>query len=301
MCKPFLKWVGGKTQILDQVLARFPAVIHGAYHEPFVGGGSVLLGLLASPHHRVVGQVHAYDANETLIHVYKNLQRDPQALIAALQELSHAYLTCPAQNGDPRPETPEEAGQSKESFYYWIREAYNAMDQAAKNTVSGSARFIFLNKTGFRGLYRVGPRGLNVPFGNYARPDIVQADHLMAVSALIQRVVFECCDFRVVLSGIGRRADDFVYLDPPYVPERATSFVGYTAHGFEADTHTALFVAVQGLPCGWLMSNADVPAVHTAFPDDRFAVDVIACRRAIHSKRPDAQTNELLIRGRGAP
>jgi DNA adenine methylase len=152
---------------------------------------------------------------------------------------------------------------------------------------------IFLNRTCFRGLYREGPRGFNVPFGHYKNPAICDEANILAVSALIQGVVFRCQSFEASLAEATE--DAFVYLDPPYVPEFATSFVGYTADGFPGTSHAALFTIVKDLPCPFLLSNANVALVREAFPPTEFQVDVVSARRAIHSKEPGSKTEEVLI------
>jgi DNA adenine methylase len=152
---------------------------------------------------------------------------------------------------------------------------------------------VFLNRTCFRGLYREGPRGFNVPFGHYKNPAICDEANILAVSALIQGVVFRNQSFEVSMAGATEH--DFVYLDPPYVPETATSFVGYTADGFPGTSHAALFTAIKDLPCPFLLSNANVALVREAFPPTEFQVDVVSARRAIHSTKPGSTTEEVLI------
>lgn len=290
--KPFLKWVGGKTQILDEVLGLFPTEV-ATYHEPFLGGGSVLLGFLSRVRDGKIilnGAVHASDANPVLISLYKYLQEDCEGLIASLKGLVDAYVR--AGQHQPQmvyrgPKTPEEGATSQESFYYWTRSRFNTGAEG----LEAAAMFLFLNKTCFRGLYREGPNGFNVPFGHYANPSVYDADELLAVSELIQGVTFTCCDFSATLSTIN--AGDFVYLDPPYAPETATSFVGYTDHGFSLEMHNALFSAERTLSTRFLMSNADVPLVREAFPEHQ--KKIISARRAINSKKPESRTNEVLI------
>jgi len=302
--KPILKWVGGKTQMLDALMSRFPSNIQN-YYEPFVGGGSVLLALLArirSGEIVVNGTVFAFDANEPLIYLYRNIQTHDANLYIEIERLIREYGECPvAETKTPEmrnPDTREAAMLSKESYYYWIRGQYNRLSREEKRTVAGSAMFLFLNKTCFRGMFRVGPRGFNVPYGNYVSPEIVNREHLAEIRELIRDVVFECCGFETALSRVDH-SDDFIYLDPPYVPEKETSFVGYTENGFQSDQHTALFAACHAMAeqnRRWLMSNADVPLVHAAFSArERYRVESIVCKRSINAKHPESKTRELLI------
>lgn len=299
--KPILKWVGGKTQLIDVLMPRFPLKIHN-YYEPFVGGGSVLLALLSrmrSGDIVVSGKVYASDVNDSLIHLYRNIQTRDEELYAAIQIFVREYGACPVAKPETRtPSTREEAIRSKESYYYWIRGQYNRLSQEDRRTIVGSAMFLFLNKTGFRGLFRVGPNGFNVPYGNYVNPEIVNREHLAEIRELIRDVVFECRGFDTALSMVNE-VDDFVYLDPPYVPEKETSFVGYTENGFHRDQHTELFTACHALTekkQQWMMSNADVPLVREAFRDgELYSVESIACKRSINSKHPESKTQELVI------
>ena len=293
--KPLIKWVGGKTQILDTVMAMMPAEMAN-YHEPFIGGGSVLLGLLASGK-LVHGTIYASDLNPVLVGMYRNVQQYPRPIIQALKALAADYDAASATAGVMTREatTRAEALKHPESYYYWVRRAYNQMSDEQKQMPSGSAIFIFLNKTCFRGLYREGPHGFNVPFGNYKKPAIVDEANIMAVSSAIQGVVFNCQDYSASFAAVG--SNDFVYLDPPYVPEKPTSFTGYLAGGgFSCPTeHAAFFEKVRGLACPFLMSNSSTPSVAEGFPAPFYKTVRVSARRAIHSKEPDAVTAEVLI------
>lgn len=300
--KPFLKWVGGKSQILEEVLADFPAEMNN-YYEPFLGGGSVLLGLLTAVQEgriNVKGKIYASDLNVNLISLYKNIQSKPEDVISEVKRLHAEFSKIKGETVNRKASTMEEALSSPESYYFWIRSCFNQMKGAEKETVTASARFLFLNKTCFRGLYREGPNGFNVPFGNYKNPSIIEEEHIRAVSALIQGVVFNVGSFTETLKGV--KEGDFVYLDPPYAPENDKSFVSYTADGFSLENHKALFLQCKTIGNGgggFLMSNADVKLVKDAFPEEEgYATKIVVCRRAINSKKPDAKTNEVLITNR---
>jgi DNA adenine methylase len=296
--KPFLKWVGGKTQILEKVFQHFPSTIAN-YHEPFLGGGSVLLEFLSKIRSQQIilhGSIFASDTNPVLISLYSHLQDHPDTLIESLTRLVASYVRAGAHQPQMvyrGPKTPEEGATSQESFYYWIRSRFNALQTEEKLGVEAAAMFLFLNKTCFRGLYREGPNGFNVPFGHYTNPSIFTAAHLHAVSELIQGVTFAWQDVHASLLGVGR--DDFIYLDPPYAPETATSFVGYTAEGFSLSMHQTLFTRLKNLSqTKFLLSNADVPLVTNSFGEG-YHKKVVGARRTINSKKPETLTKEVLI------
>lgn len=281
--KPFLKWVGGKTQILDSVLGNFPDKIHD-YHEIFVGGGSVLFSVLDRC--CIAGKIYAYDLNKTLIQVYKDVQSRPTELHMEVMKLFNVYDGLIGKDINRKPSNENEALTSKESYYYWIRHLYNT------DTGDRSAMFIFLNKTCFRGIFREGPNGFNVPYGHYkTTPRFLTADEFKNISAKLQRVEFKHCDFRDAIARV--KSDDFMYLDPPYAPETKTSFVGYTKDGFGLEDHKTLFTMIKTSGAQFVMSNAGVDLVRNAFCD--YKVCDVTARRAINSKNPDATTTEVLV------
>ena len=293
--KPFLKWVGGKTQILHEVLPLIPSEINN-YYEPFLGGGSVLLAVLSSERIKIRGKIYASDLNINLIALYKNIQLNPVSLIEEVKKLIKDFSECDNSLINRKPQSIEEAKTSKESYYYWIRSRFNQLQADERMSVQASAMLLFMNKTCFRGVYREGPNGFNVPYGNYKQPQIIDENQIIETSKLIKNVVFTCCPFEQVLSDFEK--DDFIYLDPPYAPETNTSFVSYTSDGFSIDKHIQLFdkcneLAQSGVK--FLMSNADVSLVKDHFASASYTIKVISCRRAINSKKPDAKTNEVLV------
>ena len=159
--------------------------------------------------------------------------------------------------------------------------------------------FIFLNKTCFRGVFRVGPKGFNVPYGHYNNPEIINKEHLCEIHNLIQGVIFECCDFTTSLSLSKIEKNDFVYLDPPYAPETDTSFVGYTKNGFDIKNHTQLFNTIHELTennTKIMLSNSDVSLVRENFTNKKYNIKSILCKRTINSKNPEAKAKEVIIR-----
>jgi len=297
--KPIIKWVGGKTQIIDKIIGEFPTDINN-YREIFLGGGSVLLAVLTYIKEGIIkvnGVIYAYDLNKTLINMYKNIQSNHIELFNELQKLINEYNNCGEGEINRKPKTLVEAKETQENYYYWCREIYNKLTSEQKNKPIGSAYFIFLNKTCFRGLFRTGPNGFNVPFGNYKNPEIINLEHLKCISELIKDVIFECSDFSISLAEINDV--DFVYLDPPYAPETETSFVNYTDKGFTLDNHNSLFTRLNELnkeSKKFMLSNADVPLVRDNFKEKKYNIQSITCKRSINSKKPDSKTQEVIIK-----
>ena len=295
--KPFLKWVGGKSQHIHQIINSFPNHMEN-YHEIFLGGGSVLLAVLSlqkAGKITINGSIYAYDLNQQLIQVYRHIQSNKDELIKCVEQYRNEYDNCPiAEKGtaNRKPINETEATTSRESYYYWMRKKFNALNDLS---IENSALFIMLNKTGFRGVYREGPNGYNVPFGHYKKtPTIITQSEIDKISSLIKNVIFINADFTDSINNATE--GDFVYLDPPYAPKNRTSFVGYTENGFDIDMHKNLFKLTKALTKNnikFAMSNANVELVKNNFVGYTFIE--ISARRAIHSKNPASKTTDVLI------
>ena len=266
--KPFLKWVGGKTQIIEHVLKEFPKEMNN-YYEPFLGGGSVLLQLLERKEVKIKQNIYASDLNKNLIELYKSIQSNPNILIQELRILVNEMENINGDIVNRKPSNKEEALTSKESYYYWIRSLYNREPSPAM--------FLFLNKNCFRGVHREGPNGFNVPYGNYKNPNVFDSEHILKISSLIKNVVFSCDSYESVLKNV--KENDFVYLDPPYAPSDEKSFVSYTKGGFNYENHMKLFSMCKNI--NFVMSNSDVKLVIDNFKG--YSVTVIECKRRINS------------------
>ena len=301
--KPILKWVGGKTQIIDKIIIQFPKEINN-YYEIFLGGGSVLLALLTYIKNGIInihGNIYAYDLNDVLIYTYKNIQSNHNELYDELQKIIMTFNSCPINNDNlnRKPIDINEAIMNKENYYYWIRSEYNKLNNDDRKTIIASAMFIFLNKTCFRGIFRVGPNGYNVPYGNYNNPEIINKNHLDYINILIQNVIFECIDFNISLNRNNFETDDFIYIDPPYVPEKTTSFVKYTDNGFDIANHHKLFTLIHELTKNnikMILNNSDVSLVRDNFSYEKYNITSILCKRSINSKNPESKSKEVMIK-----
>jgi DNA adenine methylase len=224
--KPFLKWAGGKGQLLGAIREKYPVGL-GAdvtkYAEPFVGGGAVLFDVLNS---HDIAEVYISDINRELILTYTTIRDNADELITSLRDLERAYL--PADD------------DKRKTMYYAKRERFNALNSERSKSVELAALFIFLNKTCFNGLYRVNAKGaFNVPQGRYKKPTICDADNLLAVSDKLQGVTIVCGDYALARDFIDENT--FAYFDPPYRPLTATAnFTAYSQNGFGDAEQTEL-------------------------------------------------------------
>jgi DNA adenine methylase len=290
--KPFIKWVGGKTQLLDNIMNKIPLEIQN-YHEIFLGGGSILLALLSlQKENKIIikNKVYAYDINIALIYVYKNIQTNKERLYEFIQSYIKEYDEIQGTIINRKPTSIHESKTSKESYYYWLRNQYNKMD---KTSIECSALFMFINKNCFRGMYREGPNGFNVPYGHYKKTsNIISKSDLDNISELIKDVEFIHSDFSNSMKNI--KDGDFAYFDPPYAPENDKSFVNYVSDGFNIEMHNNLFYQIKNMGnVKFVLSNAKVSLVLNEF--DGYNIEDIVARRAINSKNPESVTMEVII------
>ncbi|MFQ5719857.1 MAG: DNA adenine methylase [Acidobacteriota bacterium] len=265
--RPFLKWAGGKTQLLPDLLARLPGSFE-AYHEPFIGAGALLFALVG---HQAQRQIFLSDRNEPLIDTYLAVQEDVEAVISRLRRHRN---------------TPE--------HFYAVR----AKDTRRMTRAGRAARLIYLNRTCFNGLYRENRSGrFNVPFGRYKNPRICNADNLRAVAAALANTRIECGEFAGVLGRT--RAGDLVYFDPPYHPVSATaSFTSYDRNGFRAEDQIRLrdtFAELDRQGVRVMLSNSDTAFVRELYTG--FEIAQVSARRAINSRADRrGKVAELIVR-----
>lgn len=269
VARPFIKWAGGKTALLSEILPRLPAKIN-TYYEPFVGGGAVFFALAAEKRFK---RAVLTDGNEEVSHAYMALENDVDGVARALKK--HVY---------------------NEKHYYAVR----AQNPEKLGTNSRAARFIYLNRTCFNGLYRVNRKGeFNVPFGKYANPTICDEENLRAVAEVLHGVDGRLSDFEETVSDAKR--GDTVYMDPPYAPASETAdFTAYTAGGFgPKDQERLRDVAKKLIDRGVfvLLSNSDTPFVRKLYKG--FKIEKVEAPRRVNSKGGKrGNVGELLISGK---
>lgn len=311
--KPLLKWVGGKSQLLNEIFPLFSTKINN-YYEPFIGGASILFELLNKIEKKeliVEKSINAYDNNKNLILFYNTIKNNSDLFIKKIKVLKCEYENCDNNKINAKkiiyPINKEATIESKELFYYYIRQEYNKLINnyidSEENNITISVYLLFLNKTCFRGLYRTGPNGFNVPYGNYKNPSIFDENEIIHISSLLNKynVNFIFQSFEELFEKNKFKKNDFIYLDPPYVPENSKSFVSYNEDGFDENKHKKLFTFVKGLDCKFIMSNSDTALLYEYFVQQvgkinkNYNIKKIKAKRAIKSNDPTATTNELLI------
>ena len=286
--KPFIKWAGGKSQLLDEIRKKYPPKIE-RYCEPFVGGGAVMLDVLANCKPR---EVMINDINKELVNTYKQVQRNIDELIAILEVLQEKFWKADI--------------EERKIIYTSERNRFNELKFATdnKNNVELAALFIFLNKTCFNGLYRVNRDGLfNVPIGSYKFPPICDSENLRTISKLMKNVIIHCGNYSECYDFINSQT--FVYIDPPYRPLTVTSsFTSYSENKFGDNEQIELgkFVdKVSSKGATIVLSNSDPKNVDDKdeFFDDlygKYNIQRVSAKRRINSKGDKRNNvNELLI------
>ncbi len=290
--RPFVKWAGGKGQLLDCLRERYPAGLGTGitkYCEPFVGGGAVLFDVLSR---FPVREVYISDVNVELINAYNAVKGSVEPLTALLEDMQAAYLALD--------------GEGRKEYYYEKRNQFNALKTAGDGgqNLEKAALFLFLNRTCFNGLYRVNRKGcFNVPIGSYKNPAICDRQNLLRISRILERVRIACGDYRASLDFLD--ASTFVYLDPPYRPlSTSSSFTAYTEDGFDDQSQRELadfFRQADQRGAKLILSNSDPKNTdeNDNFFDDLYAqyrIHRIYAVRAINSNTASrGRIRELLI------
>ncbi|ALB40280.1 DNA methyltransferase [Anabaena sp. WA102] len=261
--RPFLKWAGGKTRLISQYKDHFPQH-YQTYYEPFLGGGAVFFHL--QPSHAVLT-----DINADLVITYRCVRDNLEELITLLQAHQQRHNS---------------------EYYYDVRNYHNGTD------LTKAARFIYLNKTCFNGLYRVNSQGkFNVPVGKYKNPGICQEEVLRVASLALQKVEIKQANFAEVLN-YATGTNDFVYFDPPYYPLNKTSnFTAYSNFCFDENQQIKLrdiFIELADKGVKVMLSNSDCPLIRDLYSD--FNVHTISAARSINSNaQKRGKITEVLV------
>lgn len=300
MAKPFIKWAGGKRQLLEDLTNTLPKVLKDnppfVYAEPFVGGGALLFKLFEL---ELIQKAIICDYNPELILVYKCIKNQCEELIAELKKLQEKYNLL--------------SKEERREMYFEVRMKFNDgsedFDYDSQNTkwAIRASQFIFLNKTGFNGLYRVNKKGkLNVPPSNMGNKDFLQAENLRNVSRVLAHVTILQGDYQSCLNHLVEGS--FVYFDPPYRPLKKTSFTTYSSHSWAEDSeqirlaHFCHILGKNGVSI--MQSNSDPTSLDqtdTFFQDhyssdDGYSIRKVVAIRAINSSGSGrGKINELLI------
>ena len=288
--KPFIKWVGGKGQLIEQLEAMLPADFdnwdNATYIEPFVGGGAMLYYMLQQ--HPNIKRAVINDINSDLITCYKTVRDNVEQLISALHEIQEQYYTL-------------QDMEAKREMFIAVRERYNEKNL---DPIENTTKFFFLNRTCFNGVYRVNKKGLfNVPFGKYMQPQICDAETLRADSDLLKRVIILEGDFENTLNYAQEKS--LFYFDPPYRPLSDTSsFNDYTKEAFNDDSQVRLKIFCdQVVAAGhcFMLSNSDCKGKNETdnFFDvlyaDYYIDRVLASRNVNANGAKRGKISELLI------
>ncbi|MDY4655650.1 MAG: DNA adenine methylase [Eubacteriales bacterium] len=288
--KPFVKWVGGKSQLVEQIEKMLPTDgerLLTKYAEPMVGGGALFFSILSKYDFE---ELYIGDINAELINAYRAVKTDVDNLIAKLNEMQMLFLPMD-ENG-------------RKYFYYTIRDRFNSTILSEETSTEKAALFIFLNKTCFNGLYRVNRKGqFNVPMGAYKNPTICDDENLRNIHEALQNVTIVCGDYSLSKSFIDK--DTFVYLDPPYRPISETSaFTAYNSDVFDDNEQIRLSKFIDEINLSGakiVLSNSDPKNVNEEdnFFDDlykNYKINRVEANRAINSKGDKrGKINELLI------
>lgn len=267
---PFVKWAGGKRQLLTQIKERMPEKYNN-YFEPFVGGGAVAFALL--PENALIN-----DINKALINAYRQICNAPEVFLRAIKKLDN------------------EMWEDGKEYYYFLREHYNDKLMKTEFDVELAALFVFINKHCFNGLYRVNGKGLfNVPYNNSRRVS-VDENLIMEISEYLQSVKIMDGDFEVACKEA--KGGDFVFIDSPYAPLNPTSFESYTKEGFDIESHkrlAKLFDELTARGCYCMLTNHNTDLINELYGNKGYRIDIVSVKRMINSDASNRVGEEVII------
>lgn len=267
---PFVKWAGGKRQLLSQIRERLPETYNN-YYEPFVGGGAVIFDLL--PANALIN-----DINRALINAYRQICDSPEEFLTAVNNLDVKMW------------------EDGKGYYYFLRQRYNDKLMREEYDVELAALLVFINKHCFNGLYRVNGQGLfNVPYNNSRRKSIDQ-EAIAAASKYLKGVRITDGDFEAALREAKR--GDFVFIDSPYAPLNPTSFESYTKEGFDIESHRRLAGVYDELTargCLCMLTNHNTDLINQLYGNKGYKIDVVSVKRMINSDASNRVGEEVII------
>lgn len=267
---PFVKWAGGKRQLLPQIKERMPEQFNN-YYEPFVGGGAVTFELL--PENAVVN-----DINKSLVNAYRQICDAPDEFLEAINKLDN------------------EMWEDGKAYYYSLRELYNDKMMKSEYDVELAALFVFINKHCFNGLYRVNGKGLfNVPYNN-SRKASVDEKSIREISEYLKKVTILEGDFEAAVESA--MEGDFVFIDSPYAPLNPTSFESYTKEGFDIESHKRLadlFDELTARGCYCMLTNHNTELINELYGNKGYRIDVVSVKRMINSDASNRVGEEVII------
>lgn len=267
---PFVKWAGGKRQLIPQIRERMPEK-YNDYYEPFVGGGAVIFDLI--PANALIN-----DINKALINTYRTICNEPDAFLKEVNRLDN------------------DMWEDGKKYYYSIREHYNDKLMRSEYDVELAALFVFINKHCFNGLYRVNGKGLfNVPYNNSRRVS-VDEDVIIATSEYLRRVTIIDGDFEQACKNA--KKGDFVFIDSPYAPLNPTSFESYTKEGFDIESHkrlAKLYDELTARGCYCMLTNHNTELINELYGNKDYKIDVVSVKRMINSDASNRVGEEVII------
>ena len=267
---PFVKWAGGKRQLIPQIRERMPEK-YNDYYEPFVGGGAVIFDLL--PANALIN-----DINIALINTYRTICNEPDAFLKEVNRLDN------------------DMWEDGKKYYYSIREHYNDKLMRSEYDVELAALFVFINKHCFNGLYRVNGKGLfNVPYNNSRRVSIDE-EAIMAASEYLRGVTIIDGDFEQACKNA--KKGDFVFIDSPYAPLNPTSFESYTKEGFDIESHkrlAKLYNELTARGCYCMLTNHNTELINELYGNKDYKIDVVSVKRMINSDASNRVGEEVII------
>ena len=267
---PFVKWAGGKRQLIPQIRERMPEK-YNDYYEPFVGGGAVIFDLL--PANALIN-----DINKALINTYRTICNEPDTFLKEVNRLDN------------------DMWEDGKKYYYTIREHYNDKLMRSEYDEELAALFVFINKHCFNGLYRVNGKGLfNVPYNNSRRVS-VDEDVIMATSEYLRGVTIMDGDFEQACKNA--KKGDFVFIDSPYAPLNPTSFESYTKEGYDIESHkrlAKLYDELTARGCYCMLTNHNTELINELYGNKDYKIDVVSVKRMINSDASNRVGEEVII------